>query len=524
MDVFLFQGRILSVLMLDFKQVIMMKIRNNTYSAALNRGLVLLLVPMLLACSDFLDRPPLDQLAEDSFYKTANDARLAVLSAYGPMQNVDWYGKSWMIHEIPADNAEPGGNDPEFSPIDNFTINADNVPNAQHWAQHYRMIALANQVISKVPDITMDEEARNEIVAEARFLRAFSYFDLVRIYGDVPIITEVPTIASELNVFRDPVEEVYSFIIEDLTTAYANLPSSYSASNIGRATKGAAGAILAKVYLTNKDFDKAMEIAREIIASNQYKLMESYESNWLKDVSDNNAESIFQVQYTGCGPIGTGNALQAFFAPWGQGITKASDGWGSQVPTGPSVNNPGTTIQDAFEEGDLRKHQTIMIGGSVYPEINAEDGGYTYPSTSISRTNANIKKYVIGGGSDVCFMTTPQNVHVIRYPDVLLTLAEAACAKNGGISTSADVLEAFNAVRLRAGLESVDVVTSELVLHERRIEFAFENQRWFDLLRSGSVIDVMLLHGKQMQDYHLLFPIPSEEIAINGNLTQNPGY
>lgn len=479
---------------------------------------------MMNSCTDFLDRPPLDQIDESQFYKTPSDARLAMLSVYAPMQSVNWYGKSWMMTEIPSDNTEPGGNDPEFSPIDNFTVNADNVPNAEFWAEHFRTVALANQVIKYVPQIEMEQQSIDAIVGEAKFMRAFAYFDLVRIYGGVPIIEEIPTISSDLNVFRSTVEEVYDFIIEDLLFSYEHAPISFTGSDLGRATKGAAGALLAKVYLTNKQYDNSMEIAREIIASGRYELMENFDSNWLKDEADNNAESIFQVQYAGCGPVGTGNALQAFFAPWGEGITGNSDGWGSQVPSGPQVNNPGTTIKDAFEDGDLRLHQSIMTQGAFYPELNPNSGGYTYPPTGASKTSINIKKYVIGGGPDVCFMTTPMNVHAIRYADVLLTLAEASCAKGGGLSITPDVLDAFNSIRKRAGLEEYETLTSDLVLKERRTEFAFENQRWFDLLRSERVKEIMTLHGKLMQDHHMLFPIPSEEIAINPNLKQNPGY
>lgn len=150
--------------------------------------------------------------------------------------------------------------------------------------------------------------------------------------------------------------------------------------------------------------------------------------------------------------------------------------------------------------------------------------GYTYPASGASRSGINIKKYVIGGGPDVCFMTSPQNLHIIRYADVLLTLAEASCKRGGGISVTPDVIDAFNAVRTRAGLEAKSSITSEDVLLERRLEFAFEGHRWFDLLRTGDIRERMLLHGKGMQEYHVLFPIPSQELAINKNLVQNPGY
>ena len=475
------------------------------------------------SCEGFLDREPLDQITQGNFYKSSTDANLGVIAMYSVIEGINWYGKSWMISEIPSDNTTTGGNDPDFSPIDNFTISTDNGPLTEYWTERYRLITLANQVLQFVPDIEMDQNLKDSYLAEAKFLRAFAYFDLVRIYGDVPIIKEVPNFSSDLLVSRNPVDEVYDFMEEDLLFAIENLPKTRASAELGRATSYAAMAILAKVYLTINKNDKSIDLCEQIIESGRFKLVDVGD-NWLRDVSDNNAESIFQIQYVGCGPFGTGNALQAFFAPWGQGITKNSDGWGSQIPTSPNIDNPGTTIKDAFSSKDLRKYYSIMTPGDEYPMINSSDGGYKYPTVGASRGMINIKKYVIGGGSDVCFMSTPQNIHAIRYADVLLMLGEASCKRNGGFSVSTNVLNAFNQVRERAGLDPVEVLTTELVYDERRVEFAFENHRWFDLLRAGNVKEVMQLHGKQMQDHNVLFPIPAQELAINPNLTQNEGY
>lgn len=477
-----------------------------------------------VGCSGFLDREPLDQLSEETFYKTASDANRGAISMYAIPQGINWFGKCWMILEIPTDNSTVGGNDPDFSPIDNFTINPDNTPNLEFWTEHFRLVTSANQILKFVPDIDMDATVRNAILGEARFLRAYSYFDLARIYGDVPLITEVPDINTDVMVSRDALSEVYDFIIADLEFAIETLPAERPSSDLGRATRYAAQAILAKVYLTLGMNDECMDLCRDIIASQKYALTQTFDENWLRDISDNNEESIWQIQYTGCGPIGTGNANQGFFAPWGQNITKNSDGWGSQVPTGPLVDNPGTTIKDAFTEDDLRKYHTFMSPLDHYPMLNPEEGGYTYPAQGASRTGINIKKYVIGGGPDVCYLTTPQNMHAIRYADVLLMLVEASCKRNGGITVTADVVEAYNRILERAGLETVGSVTIEEVYDQRRLEFAFENHRWFDLLRQGNVREVMQKHGKGMQDHHVLFPIPASEIAINPNLTQNPGY
>jgi tetratricopeptide (TPR) repeat protein len=479
---------------------------------------------LLVGCSDFLDRQPLDEISTTTFYTTADEAELAARSMYSAIQAINWKGKSWMIEEIPSDNTTPGGNDPDFSPIDNFTVNADNPVVLEYWTEHYRLVALTNQVLTYVPPIIMDETQQNAILGEAAFLRAYAYFDLVRIFGEVPIVTEVPSIDLDLNVSRASVDDVYDFIVSDLEDAIAMLPATRSSSDNGRATSHAARALLAKVFVTIGRYEESMELCREVINSGNYRLEPDFADNWLRDRSDNNIESVWQIQYVGCGPGNTGNALQAFFAPWGQALTGNTDGWGSQIPTAPSIDNPTTTIQDVYSSDDLRRYHTIMTAGDYYPMVNADKGGYTYPAAGASRGQTNIKKYVIGAGADVCFMSTPQNQHAIRYADVLLTLAEASCRFSGGITVTPDVLEAFNAVRLRAGLETASNVTIDMVFDERRAEFAFENQRWFDLLRTGNVKEIMQVHGKQFQDHSVLFPIPAAEIDVNPNLTQNPGY
>lgn len=506
---------------------------NNKLSTTTGRNLrTVFPVPLTLlslallfcaSCENFLDRQPLDQLTVDSFYRTEADLDRGILSAYSGLQDIEYFGKAWMITEIPSDNSQAGGTDPEFTPIDNFTVNADNPPVANFWASHFRVIALANVMLERTPGSEVSEAKKAAYLAEAKFLRALSYFDLVRIYGEVPLITQVPTLDQDLLLPRASVADIYELMVADLEAGDA-LPATRSGSAAGRATSGAAKALLAKVELTRRNFRRAADLAREVIASGTYELMPDYGDLWEVGTADNNRETIFQIQYTGCAPFGTGNPLQAFFAPFGQGITKDRDGWGSQIPTGPSLNSPGTTILNAFEPNDERKFHTLMTAGNFYPTINPEDGGYRYPSQGVSAVNANIKKYVIGSGTNVCFMSTPQNGNVIRYADVLLTLAEAAVELDGGVSVNADVLAAFNAVRGRAGLPPVTTVTREGVLRERRVEFAFEGQRWFDLLRSGRAIEILSLHGKNPDVHHLLFPLPSAELEINTNLTQNPGY
>jgi starch-binding outer membrane protein, SusD/RagB family len=477
-----------------------------------------------ISCQDFLKREPLDQLTDDSFYQTESDVNRALLACYSPLQDIEWNGKDWMLTEIPSDNSAPGGTDPDFTPIDKFSLSADNAPIANYWAIHYRGVTLANVVIAKVNAMKLEEAKKQPLLAEAMFIRAIAYFDLVRIYGNVPLIKEPPVFGNDLLYPRAPLAEVYNLIKADLEFAAANLPSNRAGGDLGRATSGAAYAYLAKVYLTNREYVKARDAAKIVIGSGTYALMPSFGDNFELSTCDNNIEGVFQIQLTGCGPWGTGNARQAFFAPWGEGITKDRDGWGSQIPTSPAVNNPNTTIVDAFEDNDLRKYFTIMTPGKKYPSINANDGGYTYPGNGASASGVNIKKYVVGGGSNICFMSTPQNTHLIRYSDVLLTYAEAIMEIKGGITSDAEALDAFNQVRIRAGLAPLTEIDKDIMLHERRVEFAFEGHRWFDLIRSGKCLDIMLAHGRTLDLHNLLFPIPSAELQVNPKMEQNPGY
>lgn len=493
----------------------------------MNKFFKFLCLPLLLSfmgCDGFLDREPLDEIVSENFYKTDRDVNSALLAAYAPLQDIDWYGKGWMMLEIPSDNSQPGGTDPEFSPIDNFTMNGDTPPVGAYWAVRYRLITLANIILNKIPNSDIDELQTNLFSAEARFLRGLAYFDLVRIYGGVPLITEPPVHDGELLFERSLVNDVYAFIKEDLTFAVDNLPVLRTGEDLGRATKGAAAALLAKVHLTRREYGQSRDRARQVIDLGEYALMEEYADNWRLESADNNIESIFQIQYSGCGAFGTGNAMQAFFAPWGEGITKDRDGWGSQIPTSPVNNNPGTTINDAYETDDLRKAPSIMTPSNYYPEINAIDGGYTYPSNGASASMTNIKKYVVGSGSNICFMSTPMNAHVLRYADVLLIYAESLMEIQGGETANDEALMYFNQVRARAGLEPVTFINRDIMLQERRVEFAFENQRWFDLVRTGKAVELLTLHGKNIQNHHVLFPLPSAELETNPKLTQNPGY
>ncbi|OAV45330.1 RagB/SusD family nutrient uptake outer membrane protein [Lewinella sp. 4G2] len=467
---------------------------------------------------EFLDRQPIDTVAEDNFFQNQKEVDLATLAIYTALQSQGYYGEAWSVEELPSDDARRAGGDA----IDNFATNANNGNIASYWNAHYRAITLANIVINKAPEATMTDEERAALIAEARFLRGISYFNLVRVYGGVPIITEIPKIEDDLLPSRNSVDEVYAFIKADLEPGTTDLPISTENS---RATIGAAKMYLAYVHLTLGEHEEASALAKDIIDSGVYSLLEDYGDLWDPNISDNNAESIFEIQYAGCRNWGTGNMRQAFFAPFGQDITRAGDGWGVVLPTTPQTGASGTTSQDIWEDGDLRRYWTLMEAGNEYKDINPGEG-YIYPDNGAGGSGANIKKYVIGGGPDVCFMSTPQNASLMRLSDAYLVYAEAEANKTGGVSLDPQVLEVFNAIRIRAGLEPLEVITLEDIDLERRREYMFEGKRWFDIKRKGdeAAVSLMRLAGKTLTVEKLVQPLPANELELNPNLTQNPGY
>lgn len=474
----------------------------------------------LASCGEeFLDRQPVDQITVENFYRTEADLESGILGAYTALQSQQYFGEGWRVDETPSDDSRQAFG----AAIDNFSTTAGSGEVLNYWSGRFRLITLANVIIQKAPQAEVSQEIIDRSVAEARFMRAIAYYDLVRIFGAVPKITVPPSIDQDLLFPRSPVDEIYELIKSDLTYAADILPLE---RDNGRATGGAAKSYLASVHLTLREFTEARDLALEVINSGVYALMPSYGDLWVRPTYDNNQESVFEVQFTGCESWGTGNMRQAFFAPWNQGITKNTDGWGSLVPTDPGEDNPGTTAADIWEEGDERRYWSMMEPGNYYEVLNPGDGGYTYPNDGAGGASRNIKKYVMGGDPDVCFMSTPQNGSMMRYSEVILIYAEAVTELSSGLSLNASVVELVNQLRTRAGVPPLEFLDRESIELERRREFMFESKRWFDILRKGTdrAVELMRLHGRTLDDTKLLFPIPASELEINPNLDQNPGY
>lgn len=362
----------------------------------------------------------------------------------------------------------------------------------------------------------MDEALRNRTIAESRFLRAYFYFFLVRLFGDVPLILEELSQGEFYTQTRTPKEQVYNLIIEDLVFAVENLPakSEYAAEDLGRATSGAARGMLARVYLTLGDFTNTEAYARSVIESGEYGLFPDYYGIFQRE-GEHSVESIFEVSAAAFADGGGGSQYNEV-----QGVRGSPNaGWG--------FNNPSDNLEAAYEADDPRRDATILYDGEVLPDgsdvVEADPG----MGANIKFNQKAWQPEYVGGNSNGL-----GNIRILRYADILLMFAEAA-NENG---KPAEALEALNDVRERArgGEESIlpDVTTTdqaqlrEAIWHERRVELAMEQIRWLDLLRQGRAAEVMQALGKDfVEGKHELLPIPQSEIELTGgSIEQNPNW
>ncbi|RIJ34499.1 RagB/SusD family nutrient uptake outer membrane protein [Pontibacter oryzae] len=464
----------------------------------------------LYSCKeDFLDVDPQGEPKAENFFVTPEHAVQSVNAIYGNLR--EWKVAAFAnlaMTNIASDNADKGsdpGDATFMNDFDNFTFTSTQFILADYWAGQYQGINLTNQALSNIPKIEMDQNLQNRLLAEAKFVRAYHYFNLVRAYGDVPLLLNPPTTGEELNPVRAPKEEVYQQIIKDLTEASQVLPASYDAMNIGRATKGAALTLLAKVQLYQKNWTEVMNLTGQVMSLG-YGLTPKY-NDIFRISGENNMESIFEVQaLTVPGNCGASN-LQ-----WSevQGV-RGQFGWGFAVPSEDLVN--------AYEPGDERLDATILFRGETTPEGDKINENAPNP-------RYNQKAYVPSFVSRDCGYGKDQNMRILRYAEVLLMRAEAA----NELNQNAEALKNLNLVRVRAGLGPIESATQqalrEIIWHERRVELALEGDRFYDLVRQGRAAEVLKAAGKQFTaGKNELYAIPQTQIDLSGGrLTQNPGY
>ena len=483
-----------------------------------------ILLPLLLlivsSCKDsFFEVTPRGQLTAENFFQTQEHAMLATNAVYNVMRN-------WEIHvfayvgctDILSDDADKGSepNDAVFLlEMDNLLFDAANIAPKTLWDGYYRAIFRANIAIERIPEIKMDVPLQNRLIAESKFLRAYFYFNLVRWFGDLPLVTKQLT-QDEFKQSRAKTADVYAQIITDLKAAIDVLPekSKYSTDDLGRATKGAARGLLAKVYLTAKDYANAEKYATDLINSNEYALLADYNTIFTRE-GENAAESIFEVQAT----VSTERADGGSQFNEVQGVRGTPNlGWG--------FNRPSDSFILEFEPGDPRRDATILYEGEALPDGSAIVERNPRVFNARFNQKAWVPTHPAGNGSG------PGNIRLLRYADVLLIASEAA-NENG---KTADALKYLNLVRKRArGANNnilPDVTTTDKaqlrdkIWHERRVELGMEQHRWFDLVRTGRAEAAMLKNGKSFtKNKHELLPIPQAEIDLSsGTLLQNPGY
>ena len=468
------------------------------------------------SCSDFLEQNPQTDLSENDFYKTADDILSAVNGAYSSLQEGDIYGNWYVFGEIPSDNTrnQLSGSVTTQNEFDQFYIDTQNSMIANFWKAAYKVINRTNTILGRIDVIEINTELANRYKLECKFIRALMYFNLVRVYGDVPLVLKEISISESYDILREPKENVYNQIIADLKEAQ-DLPVSYSTAEDGRATQGAAKALLANVYMTLHKYAEAETILAEIINSGRYSLLENTPGslnidgykNVFSPVNHNSKEGIFEIQFLK-GGYGEGSNYANNFAPENSGTNVVAVG-------GTGGNNiPEMDIYNAYEEGDLRRDFSMSLG--YYDN---------------RKNNEWVESRYVCKFMDVPYQNNDasNNYPVIRYADVILMYAEAL-NQNG---KTAEACKYLNMTRRRGfGYQTtetspVDLQTTDkaqfalMVEQERRVELAFENHRWFDLIRTGRAVEVMRSKGFSLNETNLICPIPQKQIDVNPKLTQN---
>ncbi|GHT38053.1 membrane protein [Bacteroidia bacterium] len=457
---------------------------------------------IFISCSDsFLDLSPISNANESSYYKTEKDFETAVTAAYatlytefGPQSGVSFCGEQMSDEATVYDVM---GNATDHQAFKNYTLNAANTFIKQIWEDEYNNLHIVNTVIAKLEESSIASGPRAGYEAEMRFLRALYHFNLVRMFGDVPLMNKPVVVSESYKTLRTPVAEVYNFIISDLKFAADNLPLQSQTSRAGQATKGAAQGILGKVYLTVGKKDSARIELNEIIKSNQYELLPDFGYLW--DLKHKNSkEALLEIQY-----IGQANAPSSpyheYFCPYNN-MTISGQGRG--------MNQVTEYLWSDFEQNDPRQDLSIFTG---YSNNSRTWIDVKFPKKWFDPVWINSKSYYCDN-----------NFIVLRYADVLLMYAEAT-----------DDPTYLNMVRDRAGVPRYgefgypnEYSTLALAIeHEREVELALEFHRFFDLKRTGRATTVLTARkGKAITEQMLVLPIPQSERDKNPDLTQNPGY
>nr|WP_315170041.1 RagB/SusD family nutrient uptake outer membrane protein [uncultured Flavobacterium sp.] len=480
----------------------------------LNKYSLLLLATaflMLSSCQDdFTDRPSEDGISLDSYYST-NDQ---VSSATNGMYSRTWfqmYNKFWWAVEVGSGNMYSGS--PDVSGLVSFSLNGSDPELVNGWSALWANVQQSNMIINFLParvGPAVSKGVLDNTVGEAYFLRATAYFDLVRLWGPVPIIENPLEFASNPYVNTNRVEDIYKLIVMDYLKAIDLLVDKNRGANYasnGHVSKGSARAMLAKVYLYQKDYANARKMAELVINSGEFKLLggDQLPTKSFGDLftygNNNNEESIFAIQWKGDGNYGSANNCNTQFGFIDGTLSTSNASYAG-------VFGPAQEIFTLYAPNDKRKHETIMVAGDTYPNIKTTIGtGLTVPTGKdlAQGSGGAIKKYCIGvvngavtGPADAWAMMD-NNTYKMRYAELLLIHAEAILA--GGASTSdAAALKSINDVRKRAGLTDLTSITFDNIFLERRKELCFEGDYWFDLGRIDKTKAIAIMSAQNRGD------------------------
>lgn len=473
-----------------------------------------LLISIASCSDDFIDVDPNDENSED-FFNSEQDYQDALVAAYDLLQSTYL---NVMMGEIASDNTLAGGESATdvigIQQVDDMIHTPVNAQLRDIWGWMFAGINRANFIL-EFQDKT-DFSGKNEVIAQARFLRAYYYFELVKWFGDVPLVVDQRILfGDQFEVDRTPKADVYAQIEADLIFASGNLP--YVQAETGRITKGAAQALLGKAYLFQNKFNEAANVLETLISEGPHDLIPDFSTMFEND-NENTIESVFEVQYTDVEGAGF-ECLQCSEGNVAVGFNGIRNYAGPEFESGFSFNVPTQEVVDEFEPNDLRKDIAIL-------DIDAwaVQTGATF-SVGFEHTGYFNRKYISRQGdanTGDANLTNPNNYRSIRFADVLLMAAEAL--NRGGIDDGR-ARNYLNRVRLRAGLPEVTLSGTPLenaIYHERRVELVGEGHHFFDLVRTGRAAQEIdgFSAGKNE-----IFPIPAIEIQLTGNRwEQNPGY
>ncbi len=479
---------------------------------------VIVFITMVTSCTNFLDIDPISTSTLATFYITEADFEQAVNGAYGELAKVYHSGGYYMLFgDLPSDNTTTlligGSRDSRKRPLDQFNADASNAHILRLWRSSYRTIQRANGVLSNIDEADIDQGNKDQYIGETKAIRARVYFNLIRLFGDVPLVTSsYADVIESYTQKRTPITEVYTQIEADLLDAISKLPLSYSDAESGKITKGAAQSMLGMVYLTQKRYPEAVTQFSTVIGSAEYSLLDNYGDNFAAGMQGND-EEIWKVQFSAnAGNLGT--TYPGWYAPRGSNGVLVTRSFG--------FNQPTQDIYDAYEAGDLRKDVSIGRG------FTASNGSFI---------DAMWIRLYVDGLDEGANNSSNSDWIIYRYSNILLLCAEALNEVNTGPTDEA--YNYINQVRQRAGLADLAGLDEssfrEAVYQELRMEVAFEGKRWFDLVRTGRALSVMntkfdagavLGPNARIEEYQLLFPIPQLEIvtAEAGIIEQNPGY